>query len=96
MAVTDHREMNSQAAEAAEWMHSELRRNNGSLTLDAAWKGIDKRYGSVLACGGTADRWLARPLLSAFRKLTPNVIWDSAEKRWLEQRGQAAEGLRIR
>jgi hypothetical protein len=92
---TDYHLLNAQAAEAAQWMHEELQRNKGTLTLDAAWKGVHGLFGDTFAREGQDGQWLARPILTAFRKVTPNVIWDSAGKQWLDKSRPAVNGLRM-
>ncbi len=76
-------------------MQSELRRNKGTLTQEAAWKGVRERFGKTMAKDGQDGNWLVRPVLIAFRKLTPNVMWDPASKKWQERRSEPVDGVRM-
>jgi len=81
----DHLQANEEATKAARWMHEEMGRNQGVLSLDDAWKGVRERFGEACAIKGETDAWLSRAVLSAFRKLTPDTIWDPAGKQWRKQ-----------
>jgi hypothetical protein len=87
----------ARAEKAAQWMRDELGRNDGTLTQDQAWKGVRERFGAELALNSASDSWLSKSVLSAFRKLTPDVVWDPAGRSWRNQkRGDAmANGARI-
>ena len=85
------------AAQAAKWMQEEMRRTEGVLTLDHAWDGVHQRFGSDLALRNDTDAWLCRTVLSAFRKLTPELIWDPVKKLWRSPRraDDRVEGARM-
>lgn len=82
----DHTQANEQAAQAARWMHEEMGRNQGELTQDDAWKGVRERFGDACAIKSDTDCWLSKAVLSAFRKLTPETVWDPTGRRWRQQR----------
>ena len=73
-------------------MQQEMGRNNGILTQEQAWNGVRERFGADLAISGVSGSWLSKPVLSEFRKLTPDVIWDPTGKRWRQQRRRDALG----
>ena len=81
----DHTLASEQAAKAARWMHEEMERNQGVLTQNDAWNGVRERFGDAFAIKGETDCWLSKAVLSAFRKITPDTIWDPASKRWRKQ-----------
>jgi hypothetical protein len=81
-----HELRTARAAKAAKWMHDEMTRNSGALTQVQAWEGVRENFGPELALSNFTDSWLNRHVLSAFRKLTPDVIWEPAGKRWRAQR----------
>ncbi len=87
--------VNAQAAEAAKWMQEELARNKGTLTLEAAWSGVREQFGETFACGDPNDAWLCKPILIAFRKITPNAMWDPAGKRWIDDRSSPTNTARM-
>lgn len=82
----NHTLINDQAAKAARWMHDEMERNKGVLSQDEAWKGVHEQFGADCAPRNENDCWLSKAVLTAFRKLTPDVIWDPAGKGWRQQR----------
>ena len=67
-------------------MRDEMSRNEGVLTLDEAWRGVREHFGDLCAVEGAAGNWLSKHVLSAFRKLTPDTIWDPTGKRWRLQK----------
>jgi len=74
-------------------MQDEMDRNDGVLTQDRAWKGVRERFGDTCALKNETDCWLSKAVLAAFRKLTPDTIWDPAGKRWRQQkRSDAVSG----
>lgn len=93
----DYQQVNDQAAEAARWMRDEMERREGVLAQDHAWEGVRERFGETCALKSETDRWLSRPVLTAFRKITPDVIWDPTGHQWrLPARSDTlAEGARM-
>jgi hypothetical protein len=67
-------------------MRDEMVRKQGVLTLDEAWRGVREHFGDMCAVEGGQGNWLSKHVLSAFRKLTPDTVWDPAGGRWRAQK----------
>jgi hypothetical protein len=92
----DQQTLNAQAQEAAQWMCDQMRRHKGTLTQEIAWKGLRELFGDTFARHDEqGGQWLSKAVLGAFRKLTPNVMWDPAGNRWVERQSADTDGARM-
>ena len=84
------------SSEIAQWMLGEFR-PKGYLDQHYAASQIRQRFGEEHTYKNANGNWaIKKPILDAFRKLTPDdVVWSRSDQRWRTRRPYDKPGKRM-
>ena len=70
-------------SDVAEWMLAELERDSGVLSQEDAVGQIEMKFGAEFApVNDSGNSSIRSDVLKAFRRISPDVIWERGERQW--------------